>query len=152
MIHVGFFMGIWALVVGAAVLAYGVREQAGGNLAMFAAVFIAGAALCWTANIAYRLSVTVQAANVLVDTGSMPKDYAGWKGLAGYLFAGFSVLAYLSIAVTGWLVLKSGIAPTWMGWLMVAWGLSAGFVVGYNVPLIAYVPYIILGGSILRSG
>jgi len=30
-------------------------------------------------------------------------------------------------------------------------GASAGFIVGYNVPVIAYVPFILFGVSVLRG-
>jgi hypothetical protein len=151
-IHAGFVTGIWMLVVGTALQAYALRASAGGSLALLAAILLAFAALAWTTNIAYRLSVTVWAAGELVTRGAVPQEYADWKRFASYLFAGFSVLSYLSVAASGGVVLQSQLAPRALGWVLVAWGLSLGFVVGANVPAIAYVPFIVLGSFVLRAG
>ncbi len=151
MIHAGFITGIWMLVVGATVLAYALHGRPGGTLAALAAGLLAVAALMWSANIAYRLGVTVWAANDFVARGEIPESYARWSTLASYAFAGFSVLAYLAVALTGGVVLQSNLGQRPLGWVLVAWGASLGFVVGYNVPVIAYIPFIVLGAFLLRG-
>lgn len=82
----------------------------------------------------------------------------GWRLIhAGFVLGtlvslfGLAVLAYGTDAGLGWLVLRTGIAPTWTGWLFVVWGLSAGFVLGSNVPFIAYVPFAMLGSFLIRA-
>ncbi len=151
LIHTGFLTGIWMLAVGALILAYALRGAPGGTAALVAACLVSAGAVAWSLNIAYRLSATVWAANRLVQSGAVPESYRAWKTLAGYLFAAFSVLSYASVAATGTVVLQSGLASRSVGWLMIAWGATLGFVVGSNVPLIAYIPYIILGGLVLRG-
>jgi hypothetical protein len=46
---------------------------------------------------------------------------------------------------------KKDCASSTIGWLLVVWGLSLGFVVGCNVPVIAYIPFIIVGVIVLRK-
>jgi hypothetical protein len=151
MIHAGFVTGTWTVVVGLCVLAIALHGRDGGTLALVTAVLFGVAAVCWSLNISFRLSTTVQAAQHLVATGSIPDDYAASSKLNSYLFAGFSVLAYLSVATLGWVVLQSDLASRAVGWLLIVWGLSFGFVIGRNVPVVAYVPAIIVGWSLLRS-
>jgi hypothetical protein len=138
------------LVVGLTLLAYALHGAPGGKLATAAAVLLALGAVCWTLNVSYRLSVTVSAANQLVARGALPESYAAWRTAASYLFAGFSVLAYLAVAATGGVVLQAQLGSSTLGWVLVAWGLTLGFAVGYNVPVIAYIPFIILGAFMLR--
>jgi hypothetical protein len=150
-IHIGFISGTWVSVVGLGSLAYAVRERPGGTLALTAALGFGVGAIAWTLNIAIRLGITPPAADALVATGSLPASYEVWRTRARILFAIFAVLAYASVAATGGLALRSGLASRTLAYLLIAWGASAGFVVGYNVPLLAYIPYIIVGVALLRS-
>ena len=151
LIHLWFVAGTWIVVVGLGVLALAMRGREGASAALVAAVMFALASACWSLVIACRLCVTVQAANHLVTTGSLPEGYAVWRTWTGRLFAGFSLLAYGSIATTGWAMLRSGLVSRGLGWLLVVWGVTLGFVIGRNVPLVAYIPAIILGSVLLRA-
>lgn len=150
-IHAGFASGTVVATFGLALLAYALRGQPGGAHALLTAVAWGLGGSLWLANIAIRLSATRLAADELVVTGAIPTWYAAWKTCNGILFAAFSALAYGAVAGLGWTILRSAIAASWMGWLFVAWGLSAGFVVGASVPFIAYVPFVVLGISLVRG-
>jgi hypothetical protein len=69
-----------------------------------------------------------------VTTGIIPSEFVAWQRFAGIMFACFSVGAYLVVAGLGALSLASAAVSRTLAWVFVAWGLSAGFIVGYNVP------------------
>lgn len=150
-IHAGFLFGTVVSTLGLSVLAYGLRGQSGGALALAVAVAFGIASVLWFTNMAFRLSVTTWAADELVATGTIPATYTPWKSFAALLFAFFSSLGYLSVAGCGWTILLAGIGPRWLGWLLVGWGLSAGFVFGANVPFIMYVAFVLLGAFLVRG-
>ncbi len=151
MIHLGFVTGIWTLVAGLSLLAWSLSGRPGVTPATVSAVLLALAALAWTADIVLRLGPTVWAADSLVATGAVPEAFGAWRGVRGVLFAVFSVLAYLAVAGTGWAMLDAGLVSRTLGWVLVAWGLSLGFGFGYNVPVVAYIPFMVLGGFLLRG-
>ena len=150
-IHAGFVGGTVVSALGLAMLAYALRGAAGGSAARVSAVLFAVAAGLWLVNIAYRLSVMPWAANELVATGIVPATYAPWRSFAKLLFAGFSALGYLAVAASGWSALQASLTSPWVGWLLVVWGLSGGFVFGANVPFIMYVAFIVLGGHLVQT-
>ncbi len=151
-IHAGFASGTVVSTLGLALLAYALRGRTGGGHALLVAVLWSTGAVFWIANIAIRLGVTPWAAAELVRAGSLPGGYAAWRAFERLLFAAFAVLAYASVAGLGWTVLRGALAPAWTGWLLVAWGATGGFVVGANVPFVAYVPLVIVGGFLVRGG
>ncbi len=151
LIHAGFLLGTIVSAIGLASFAVQLRGTPGQLQALAVAVAYGVAAALWSVNIAVRLTVTPWAAEQLLASGEIPPAYAPWKAFNGVLFALFSALAYCAVAGLGWAVLRSGVAPAWAGWLFVAWGLSAGFVVGATVPFIAYVPFVVLGVLLLRA-
>lgn len=149
-IHTGFLSGTWVCAAGLAMLAFAVRDRAESAWAVAIAVVYLLSAACWTVNIAYRISVWNWTADRFVATGIVPAEFEAWRRFAGVTFALFSAGAYLTVAGLGSLCLASGLIPRTLSLIFVGWGLSAGFVVGYNVPFIAYVPFIIFGAVILR--
>lgn len=149
-IHAGFLSGSWVCTIGLVLLAHALRGREGGTMALATAVLFGLSAVCFSVNIAFRLGVTPWAADELVRSGQVPAGYAPWRAFAGVLFAAFSVLAYLSVASSGLCALRAELAPRALATLLVAWGLSGGFVVGANVPVLAFIPHILLGGFLLR--
>jgi hypothetical protein len=119
--------------------------------ALLAAVAFGIAATAWIMNLAYRVSIWNWAAQAFVSTGSTPDAFAVWRRFAGILFAIFSLVGYASVALLGIALLRAEIGPAWLRWATLACGLSAGFVVGHNVPLIMYTPFLALGIALLRS-
>jgi hypothetical protein len=59
-------------------------------------------------------------------------------------------LGYLACAGLGWAILRTGIAARRTGWFAIIFGLSAGGVVGFVIPLMVHIPLIITGVSLLR--
>lgn len=148
-IHAGFLVGNTLTIFAFAALAYGLGGRPGGLLATMAACAYLVAALAWFGNIAVRLTVTPWAAAELVATQSIPESFAQWRQFAGVLFVIFSAFGYVSVAAAGGAVLGARLAPTWVGWSLVGWGLSAGLVVGHNVPVMIYVPGLVVLGAFL---
>ena len=150
-IHSGFFLGTVVSLLGLASLASELRGRAGGEWALIAAVAFGIAATAWIANLAYRVSIWSWAAQTFTSTGVTPDAFAVWQRFARILFAIFSLVGYGSVGLLGIALLRAGIGPAWLRWATLACGFSAGFVVGHNVPLIMYTPFVALGVVLLRS-
>jgi hypothetical protein len=95
--------------------------------AMAAAVYVSGG-VCWTASIAFRLTVVPWAAGHTVTAGEVPDGFAAYDRWAGALYCIHMLSAYVASAVLGIAVLVSDDLPTWLGWTGVVWGL--GFAAG----------------------
>lgn len=149
-IHTGFFLGTVFSALGLATLASVLHRRVGGEWALLAAVAFGIAGTAWIANIAYRLSIWNWAAETYVKTGITPDVFVPLSRWAGMLFAVFSLVGYASVASLGVGMLRAGLGPVWLGWATVVCGVSAGFVVGYNVPFIMYVPLFALGVTLLQ--
>ncbi|HTM46620.1 MAG TPA: hypothetical protein VL137_16810 [Polyangiaceae bacterium] len=148
-IHIGFFSGTVLSALGLATLASILYRRTGGQWALSAAVAYGIAGVAWITNIAYRLSIWNWAAQAFVATGTTPELFLPLRRFAGVLFGIFSVVGYASVACLGAAVLCAQLASAWLGWAIVACGISAGYIVGYNVPLIMYVPFVALGIALL---
>lgn len=149
-IHTGFFLGTVGAALGLATLASALHRRAGGEWALLAAAAFGVAGIAWIVNIAYRLGVWNWAAETFVATGQTPAVFAPLRRWAGMLFAVFSLVGYASVACLGAAMLRAQLGPPWLRWATVACGLSAGFIVGRNVPFIMYVPFVALGAVLLR--
>ena len=151
-IHIGFFLGTVFSALGLATLASVLHRRSGGEWALLAAVAFGIAGTAWIANIAYRVSIWNWAAESFVATGVTPDLFVALRRWAGMLFAIFSFVGYASVACLGVAMLRAELGPAWLRWAILACGLSAGYVVGYNVPFIMYVPFAALGVALMRGG
>src|SRR5262245_55989771 len=133
-IHTGFFLGTVVSALGLATLASALQRRAGGDWALIAVVLFGIAGTAWIVNRAYRVSIWNWAAQMFVETGTTPDVFVPLRQWAGILFAVFAVVGYASVACLGMATLRAAQGPAWLGWAIVACGLSAGYVVGYNVP------------------
>jgi hypothetical protein len=149
-IHSGFFLGTVLSAIGLAILASVLNARDGGKWALIAAVAFAIAGSAWIVNIAYRLSVWNWAAQTFVATGVTPAVFEPLRRWAGLLFVVFSFVGYSSVACLGAAMLHAELGPAWLRWGTLACGATAGFVVGYNVPFIMYLPFAALGAVLLR--
>ena len=149
-IHTGFFLGTVLCAIGLSVLASTLSKQHGSEWALIAAVAYGIAGTCWIVNIAYRLSIWNWAAQTFVATGVTPDAFDALRRWAGSLFLVFSFVGYASVACLGAAMLQAELGPVWLRWTTVVCGLSAGFVVGYNVPFIMYVPFAALAIALLK--
>ena len=150
-IHMGFFLGTVLSALGLAALASALQRRPGGEWALIAAVAFGIAGTVWIVNIAYRLSVWNWAADTFVATGQTPEVFVPLQRWAGNLFAIFSLVGYAAVACLGAAMLRAELGAVWLRWATVACGLTAGFIVGRNVPFIMYVPFVTLGVALLRG-
>jgi hypothetical protein len=150
-IHIGFFLGSVFSALGLATLASVLHRRSGGEWALLAAIAFGIAGTAWIANIAYRLSIWNWAAETFVATGATPDVFVPLSRWAGVLFAVFSFVGYASVACLGAAMVGAELGPPWLRWATIACGLSAGFIVGYNVPFIMYLPFAASGIALLRG-
>ena len=123
-IHVWMVVGVLVTFAGLAGLAVTVDEPSARVLAaMAAAVYVSGG-ICWTASLAFRLTVVPWAAEQVVTAGDVPHGFAAYDRWAGALYCVHMLTAYVASAVLGIAVLVSDALPTWLGWTGVGWGLA----------------------------
>jgi hypothetical protein len=149
-IHACFLLGTIVAAAGLALVAFDMRGQPGGVASSITAIAFGFAAVFWAITIVCRLSVNPWAAEQLLQSGSIPAAFEPWRRFTSLMFAAYSALGYASVAGVGVVLLQADRGPRWLGWLVVVWGASAGFVFGANVPLIMYIPFVIQGGILLQ--
>src|SRR4029450_7524568 len=149
-IHAGFFVGTLLSALGLATLASELHRRPGGDWMLIAAVAYGFAATAWIINLAYRVSIWNWAARTFVATGVTPDSFDSLHRWADTMFAIFSFVGYASVAALGTAMLRAELGPPWLRWATLGWGLSAGLVVGYNVPFIMYMPFVALGWVLVR--
>jgi len=150
-IHACFVIGVVLTILGAVAYAYA-RAKGGTNAllpALVATAYATGAVL-WLISVAFRLTVQVWAANEVVSTDRIPEPYEAWHRLSGVLFTYYMALAYLACAGLGWDVLRTGLVARWAGWFSIVFGLSAGAIVGRNIPFFVHIPFMIVAVLLLR--
>jgi hypothetical protein len=151
-IHTCFVIGVVLTMLGFVALA-SARYRAAGSGSMLtdliAALYLVGG-MFWLVSVAFRVTVQVWAANEVIATGAIPATYEAWHRFSGVLFMLYMAMAYLACAGLGWDVLRTGMVARWAGWFAIAFGLSAGAVVGRNVPLMVHIPLMIIAVLVLR--
>jgi hypothetical protein len=150
-IHIGFFLGTVLSALGLATLASVLYRRVGGEWALIAAAAYGIAATAWIVNLTYRLSIWNSAAQMYVATGQTPEWFFPIQRWAGTLFGVFAVVGYGAVACLGAALFRAELGPMWLRWATLVCGVSAGFIVGYNVPLIMYLPFAALGFALLRA-
>ena len=154
-IHV--WMLIAALVTPAGVAGFATLPSAGALAAMAAAVYAIGSA-AWVVSLAFRLTVVPWAAERTATTGEVPELFPPFDAWAGSLYVFQMVASYVSFALLGGAVLAGDLAPTWVGWLGVGWGVLflAGFALTrfagpFNPPFWAHAYTGLLGVVLLAT-
>jgi len=105
--------------------------------------FLFGSVL-WLACLAFRVTATVSAARVTASSGEVPPWFEPMRDWASALFAIHMVLAYLAIAAYGKALLATDIAPRWLAWTHLLFGLLGvvGFIARFplfNPPLMIHL-------------
>ncbi len=154
----GFFLlGAITTLAGLTILRVALRESGDrlfGDLGLTSFLF---GSVFWIIHLAFRLTVTVSAADEMARTGTLPTSFEMWRRWAGLLFGIYIVLAYLGIAAFGGALLKTGLLAKGFGWTCVVIGLAAAtlFVIrvpGFDLPLeVPIVPYL-MGIFLLSRG
>ncbi len=144
----------------AAVFALGAElHQAGeGALGLVAAAVFALGAAVWVVALCFHLTVTEWAAAETAHTGTVPEGYEAWHRWAGSLYAVHMLLGYLTAALLGIVLLRTGLTPRWFALGEVALGAScaAGFVVlrggPFGPPILVHALTAATGVALLLSG
>lgn len=110
----------------------------------------------WLLNIAFRLTVTLWAAEIFVDHNQVPETFRTWMDWSNLIFAIYMVLAYLSIACLGFIVKDLSILPSWVSWFCILFGLAGilGYLIQFPLfapPLMVHLPLMILSIMILMK-
>jgi hypothetical protein len=157
-IHVWMVTAMPVTFAGLAGLAVILEEPTATVLAaMAAAVYVSGG-ICWSASLAFRLTVVPWAAERTATLGGVPDGFAAQDRWAGALYCIHMLTAYVASAVLGAAVLVSDALPTWLGWAGVGWGLAfaAGltatrFAGPFNPPFWAHLYTATLGVVLLTT-
>ena len=97
----------------------------------------------------FHSSVTVWAAKELANTGSVPELFEPlWRWMYSTVQQVYVYTGLLAIAAFGWAVIQTKVLPGWLGWGAIGWGvvwLILFMVVGDNLPLVLFVPPLVIG-------
>ena len=150
-IHACFATAVVLTILGFGAFAFALATVPRGALLAVLSrdAYLAGAFL-WLANIGFRVTVQAWAAAELVRSGALPPSYLPGQQWVDALFALYITLAYLADAAVGWIALRTAIAPRWTGWFAIAFGLTAGGIVGASIPALVHLPLMIVGGNLIR--
>lgn len=148
----GFSVGSLLSLAGFSILRAHLRDQDDALLSQLGLVALLIANVCWLLHLAFRATVMVAVAN---QSAAAPPDwYQPLRMWSGAMYAGYMVLAYLSIAAFGAAMRKTGWASERWGRALVGFGLVAalGFAgrMDFDMPLmVQFMPYA-MGMILLR--
>ena len=150
-IHACFASGVVLTILGFTAFAAAMASDPRGALltTLIRSAYLTGAVL-WLVNIGFRVTVQVWAAAEVARGGSLAPGYEASQQWVNALFGCYMVLGYLSGAGVGWVILRTALLPRWVGWFAIAFGLSAGGVVGASIPALVHLPLMVVGGALLR--
>jgi hypothetical protein len=148
---VSFFIAAVITIAGLAVFTVALRE-AGDRLASgLGLLLFAFGSVFWALHLAFRLTVMVDAAEEWKLTAATPPWFEAWRSWAALLFAFYSVLAYVGLALYGAALLNTSWLPRWVGWSCVVAGALAVPLGG--LPLFVHVPLWLAGiAELSRAG
>ncbi len=95
-------------------------------------------------------SARLAPAGTVIATDAIPTTYEAWHRFSSVMFMLYMAMAYLACAGLGWDVLRTGMVARWAGWFAIAFGLSAGAVVGRNIPMMVHIPLLIIAVLLLK--
>ena len=124
-------------------------------LAPLALVAFAFGAVLWVLDIALYLSVTVWLAKKSTEGAAIPPLYIAITEWRETLLRLFTVLALLSIAAFGWAILRTGLLPSWIGWISIIWSLFwlvHLFITKTTIPIVHHVMPLVIGIALLVEG
>jgi hypothetical protein len=110
---------------------------------LFGAVFL-------VVNFAFRLTVTLWAAQRLAETGEIDSWFKTWMDWSNLLFAIYMVLAYISLGFFGLALREISFIPSWLIWFCMLYGFcgSIGYIIRIPIfapPVMIHFPFIISG-------
>lgn len=144
-----FLVATMITLAGLVLFTLAMREAGDRVLSVLGLMAFGFGAVFWTLHLIFRLTVVVHAAQEWGETSSAPEWFEPWRLWAAWLFAIYSVLAYIGLAGYGTALLKMGWLPRWAGWGCVLAGLLAAPLGG--LPLFIHVPLWLVGILLLRD-
>ena len=152
-----FAVGIGSTLAGLAMLARVLdRASSGSALPTVATAFAVAGSAVWIANLSYRLTVTVQVAEAVHHTGSVPDWYVGLTGWADDGLLGASGLLFgVAVLLFRMSIAASRVLSPWTGWFAVVVGLLliGEFVISRDVvPALIYLAPLPAGVAALKRG
>jgi hypothetical protein len=146
-IHGCFALGALLTVAGFAALA-----QLSTPLRVASSLF-STATVLWLVSIAFRVSVTLRAAEELARTNVVSSAYLGASDWAGVLFGAYMAISYTSIAVLGAALRGADLVPRWIANFATVFGALAlpGLATpAFQPPLMVYVAPFLVGAALVR--
>jgi hypothetical protein len=119
-----------------------------GALATMGLTVFALATTFWLLHLTFRLTVVVHAANEWHKAAAAPSWYEPWRVWGASLFALYSILAYVGLALYGGALLASSRLPRWAAWMCMGAGIVAAPLGG--LPLFIHVPLWLIGLVLLK--
>lgn len=119
------------------------------------------AAGLWLSLSAFRASVTLAAAQEMVEAGAapaantVPTYYAPLAQWVSALFIGYVLLGILSLVLYGGSLLQTALLPAWAGWATILWSFAMLVMLiatGDTLPVFHYFPPLLLGILLLLRG
>lgn len=115
--------------------------------------FVFGSAF-WILNIAFRITVTVWAANQLSENNSVHPSFQTWMDWSNLIFAIYMVLAYFAVGCMGYSLHQLHMLPSWTSWVCMFFGFGGSVlylcrVPVFDPPLMVHAPLMITGIMIL---
>ena len=144
------FMGAAAVILLAGLTVLTSLSE-GANERVFSRLGLVGflvAAILWVIFSAFRATVTVNAAQELVASGTVPDYYepiAQWGFALFYLYA---VTGFLALAAYAGSVLQTGLLPGWVAWVTLIFTIAMLvllLVTRDTLPAFHYLPPLLLG-------
>jgi len=152
----GIVAGVLLTAVGLGGLTALLREAGDGLLGQTGLLFFALGVTFWMIELAFRLSVTVWAAETAASSGAPPAFFEPLQRWMGTLFFLYMALAYLGTAVYGGALLRTASLPAWVGWVTLGAGVFGviSFVIGlptiFTIPAGVHLAPLLIGIALLR--
>lgn len=108
----------------------------------------------WILNIAFRITVTVWAANQWSENHLLEPSFQSWMDWTNLIFAIYMVLAYFGVGCMGYALYPLSVVPSWTAWLCMVFGFGGSVlylcrVPVFDPPLMVHTPLILTGIVIL---
>ena len=155
-IHGCFLLGIILSLLGIQILSQALMSspEAGTlfpNLGMTLYVF---ATTFWILNIAFRLTVTMWAAERLAGTNELYDSFKTWMDWSNVIFALYMILAYAGIGFIGLSLRTVSWMPGWVSLFAVIFGFvgTVAYVIRFPLfapPLMVHLPLMVVGLFVL---
>ncbi|MGE5220857.1 MAG: hypothetical protein ACM3PY_00370, partial [Omnitrophica WOR_2 bacterium] len=102
----------------------------------------------WVVFSAFRATVTVEAAQETVKTGTLPPYYEPLARWGSALFYVYALAGFLALVAYGASLLQAGLLPAWVGWGTILFSmatLALLLITGDTLPAFHYLPPLLIG-------